>query len=375
MANVGDVFIAEAGDLNTDGFGVARLDDGMVVFVAGLWPGERGRCRLVSVHKTYGVAFCEHREVDAPARIRAFCPHHGHDETSCTGCIWQDIDYPAQIAAKQARTLQQTAHLNCPPRDMWSAPDLTGYRNRAQFKTDGRALGYVNRVTRDLVAISQCEILTKKNKKTLRRLLELLPQPRWQGPKLTSLDIDEGVSAETVSVDARRPFLQGNDKQNKKMGRWLAEQIAELRRPRVVELFAGNGNLTVHIAPHAAEITAFDATGEAIQSLRERKLPNVISHIADLSNAEGLARQLKQIRSAPTCLVLDPPRAGFPLLAPCLALLPQLTTVIYISCDLESFARDSVTLQEAGFVAKHIQPLDLFPHTPHVELLTKFQRP
>ncbi len=375
MVKPGDVFTAQATDLNADGFGVVRHPSGLVVFVAGLWPGETGQCRIHGVHQNYALASCEVYKTRHRARGDAFCPHHGQGETHCTGCIWQDIDYAEQVAAKQARLHALLSNHTASLREIWPSPDQRGYRNRAQLKTDGAQLGYVNRFTHDLVPIAACPILTAKNARTLKQLRERLPFREWQGEILTTLDIDHGVSAQNVSVNQRRPFQQGNDAQNKKMRRWLAEHVAQLRRPHIIELFSGSGNLTEVMAPAAAQITAVEAVGEAVAALREKKLPRVTAVIADLAKPAALATCLRQIQPRPTCLVLDPPRQGFALLPDCLALLPSVKHIFYISCDPDSFARDVDHLAQAGFKASEIQPLDLFPHTPHVEILAHFTRP
>jgi 23S rRNA (uracil1939-C5)-methyltransferase len=374
MVQPGDVFTAQATDLNADGFGVVRHPSGLVAFVAGLWPGETGQCRVHAVQQNYALASCEAHETQHSARGEAFCPHHGHGETHCTGCIWQGIDYAAQVAAKQSRLRSLLPASAATLREIWPAPDQRGYRNRAQLKTDGTRLGYVNRFTHGLVPIETCPILTAKNARTLAQLQKSLPRRDWQRETLTTLDIDHGVSAQTVSVNQRRPFQQGNDAQNKKMRRWLAAHIAQLRRPHIVELFCGSGNLTDVMAPAAAKITAVEAVGEAVAALREKKLPRVTAVIADLAKPTALVTCLRQIQPHPTCLVLDPPRQGFALLPDCLALLPSVQHVFYISCDADSFARDVDHLSQAGYAAAEIQPLDLFPHTPHIEILAHFRR-
>lgn len=374
MVSLGDVFTAHATDLNADGFGVARHPSGLVVFVSGLWPGEQGRCRIQSVQKTYAVAICEEVEEPDAARVPAFCAHHGHDETHCTGCIWQDIDYAAQCSVKQERLHKLLPDHGSVLREIWPAPELRGYRNRAQLKSDGYAVGYVNRFSNALVGIEACPILTPKNKRTLAQIQTMLPKLDWRGDTLTTLDIDHGVSAQTVSVNQRRPFQQGNDAQNKKMRHWLGEQIAQVKRPIIVELFCGSGNLTEVMAPVAAQLTAIEAVGEAVAQLRAKKLPRVKAVIADLSKKQSLENCLRQIQPQPNCLVLDPPRQGFALFADCLETLPRLKHIFYISCDLDSFARDSELLARHGFIAEEIQPLDLFPHTPHIEILSVFKK-
>jgi 23S rRNA (uracil1939-C5)-methyltransferase len=73
-------------------------------------------------------------------------------------------------------------------------------------------------------------------------------------------------------------------------------------------------------------------------------------------------------------MLANPPRAGLGPLWRLLPLLPELHTVLLISCDPQSFANDARRLMQQGFQAKVIQPLDQMPHTPHVEVIAHFQR-
>jgi len=366
-----------AHDLNQDGHGVARHSSGLIFFVADLWLNETAICKVVSLHKTYGIAQVSERLTTSSARIDAFCPHHGTQDTACTACPWQGIDYGTQLTMKQDRVATTLSALDGPIASIWPSPETIGYRNRAQFKTDGKAIGYVNALTLELAPIDTCPILSKRNQKTLKVLKSQLPNRDWQSDDgFTSLDIDEGISAADVSVNTRRPFRQGNDGQNKVMRSWLAEKVNSLpSRQVVLELFSGSGNFTHTLVKAGVKpVVAVDVGGEAISALRAHKWPQVTAHICDLGDPEALKSFLRQQTIKPTLLVLDPPRTGFSLLALVLERFPSIAHVFYISCDPTSFARDAQALDGAGFKGVELQPLDMFPHTPHVELLTVFKR-
>jgi 23S rRNA (uracil1939-C5)-methyltransferase len=72
--------------------------------------------------------------------------------------------------------------------------------------------------------------------------------------------------------------------------------------------------------------------------------------------------------------VLDPPRDGLKSLVQLKAKKSELNTILYISCDLATFSRDAAQLQANGYDLSCVQPLDLFPQTPHVEILARFTR-
>jgi len=73
-------------------------------------------------------------------------------------------------------------------------------------------------------------------------------------------------------------------------------------------------------------------------------------------------------------LVMDPPREGMNLTPTLVAGLKRLRTVIYISCNPATWARDSAAFIDAGFSFTRVAALDMFPQTPHVEILSLLQR-
>lgn len=381
MPRLHDVFTGTVRDLSSDGNGVVEHQDGQVFFAPGVWPGETGRFRVTGFRKRFG--FAELVELLEPhaERIEAPCSHHGFSARHCGGCPWQFMTYAAQVAAKQARVQQQLAPLDIDQaiRPLLPSPATLGYRNRAQLKSDGRQLGYLARGSNTLVDVVDCPILSDHNRDTLRALRERLPEPAWRpGRKhrLTTLDIDEGLPVGEASINARRPFRQANDAQNRRMQAWLQQQLANLPRDTAItELFAGGGNFTAVLSDAGfSRILAVEGVGETLETLRARQLPGVAVLGGDLFTTAGLSAALGA-QPDTRLLLLDPPRDGFAAMPEALAGWPGLETILYVSCDLATFRRDSQVLLAAGFPARSIQPLDLFPHTPHIELMGVFQRP
>lgn len=381
MPVINDIFTARVRDLGSDGAAVVEHPCGQVFFVPGLWPGELARIRITGFRKRLGFGALEALLEPAAERVAPPCPHHGLGERDCGGCPWQFVSYPAQLEAKQARVqagLERVGVAADAILPIWAAPATLGFRNRAQFKTDGRQLGYVAAASKRLAPIADCPILTGRNRETLRDLLALLPRPAWRPPRKTAwttLDIDEDVSADSVAVNRRLPFRQANSAQNERMRSWLAAVIAPLAREApVLELFAGSGNFTRVLASAGFDrIVAVEGVAEVVAGLNGRQLPGVSAVAADLFS-ERAVQQLGRDCAATQVLVLDPPRDGFAQLATLLSACRELQHIFYISCDLATFARDSGVLQQQGFAPVQVQPLDQLPHTPHVELLASFSR-
>lgn len=380
MPAINEQFTATVRDLGTDGRGIVEHPGGQVFFVAGVWPGETARFAVTGFRQRFGFARLLELLEPSPARIAPRCAHHGTGPGDCGGCPWQFVSYEAQLAAKEQRVHQALARLQLADRvaPIWGSPDVFGYRNRAQFKTDGRKLGYVAAGSRTLAPIADCPILTAHNRATLQELLQSLPNSEFKpGRKQdwTALDVNDDIDAAEVSANRRRPFRQGNTAQNLRMRNWLGDAVRDLDRHRpVLELFSGSGNFTEVLAEAGfTRILAVEAVEDSVQALAARQLPGVEARRCNLFVEADCARLQEQAREA-SILVLDPPRDGFKLAAQLLTRKHRFRDVFYISCDLATFTRDLATFLDAGLQVAELQPLDLFPHTPHVELLCWLRR-
>ncbi len=380
MPRLHDRFTARVRALSSDGGGIVGHADGQVFFAPGVWLDEVGEFRVTGFKGRFGFATLENLLEPSPHRISAPCPHHGFAPGQCGGCPWQFIAYQAQLAAKQSRVAHSLGKLvsrECIHPILGSPRDL-GFRNRAQLKTDGKRLGFVSPGSRELAPVDDCLILSDHNRDTLKALAARLPNPAWRpikGQDWTTLDIDEAIGPDGVVVNRRRPFRQGNSAQNAVMRQWLGERLAPLDRATpVVELFAGSGNFTEVIAAAGfARILAAEASGEAIEQLAALALPGVETLPGNLFSDEGLERVRRRCPDA-GILVLDPPREGLKNIARLLPKKHRVRELFYISCDLATLARDLGALVEHGFRVREVQPLDLFPHGPHVELLCHLRR-
>ena len=257
------------------------------------------------------------------------------------------------------------------------ADEPWGYRNRMQFKTDGNRLGFFGAGSNQLVDVQDCPVLSQTNRGTLKALRSTLPNKKWssdkrRGKRWYTLHVDE--SLEQVSVDTRLPFRQANDAQNARMLQWLEQVVAEFDTSVVVlELFAGNGNLTQVLARHGHSVTAVEADSACVREIEERGLLNVKTQTGDLFQEKQVEALVASV-ALTEVLVMDPPREGMELTPTLVKGLPHLDKVISISCDVATWARDCSRFIEAGFSLTRVTVLDMFPQTPHVEILSLLER-
>ena len=370
-----DRFSAIVRDVNSDGKGVVEAPDGQVLFVAGVWPGEELQLTRKRTGREVSVRVDEILEA-SPSRILPRCA--SHKSGVCGGCPWMFVDYDAQVEQKQRRlerSLLRLGHAEA-NRDFAIAPSPFEYRNRAQFKSDGRVLGYVAWGTHDIADIVECPILTPINNRKLRALRTALPNSAWTPNKKrqwTTIDIDD--ERERALIDQRQPFRQGNSDQNSFIINWLKSCIFELDEvDSIVELFCGSGNFTkVLTETSAAHIVAVEGDDVSIAKLAAQGLRGVIGVRANLFSESDIRTLVPDVKGH-LGVVLDPPREGLKERAAFTTLFSNARWVVYIACDLATWERDCGFLSECGLSLQEARGLDMFPQTPHMEILSVFTR-
>ena len=141
----------------------------------------------------------------------------------------------------------------------------------------------------------------------------------------------------------------------------------------VIDLYSGAGNLTLPVARRGAHVVGVErsarATNSAENTARHLRLPHCQFVCAPVEAA--LARFAAEGRT-PRIVILDPPRGGAArILDDVVRLRPA--RVIYVSCDPPSLARDLGAFIRNGYRLDVVQPIDLFPHTYHLEVVAALE--
>ncbi len=170
-------------------------------------------------------------------------------------------------------------------------------------------------------------------------------------------------------------FFQVNPHQLPALSEAVVQAAGLSGRETVVDLFCGVGFLTLQLAKRARMAFGVESVPAAVEDALATK------HLHDYSNVEFLTADVTQGLRAlagkglhPDAVVLDPPRKGCEpaLLDHLLRLKPG--RVVYISCNPTTLARDLACLTGGGYSVQQVQPLDLFPHTYHVESVATLVR-
>ncbi len=167
-------------------------------------------------------------------------------------------------------------------------------------------------------------------------------------------------------------FFQTNSAQAERLF-GLVREAAGLRGDELVyDLYCGTGTIALVLADGAREVLGFELAPSSVADARANAARN---SIANVRFVEGdVLAALGREPGRPDVCVVDPPRAGLhPRLLPVLgALAPR--RLVYVSCNPLSGARDARALAAFGYRVQRVRPIDLFPHTPHVESVFALER-
>jgi 23S rRNA (uracil1939-C5)-methyltransferase len=358
--------------------------------------------------------------VASSERIAPVCPHFG----VCGGCAlqhWDTVQYRAWKRAQVVEALAQVG-LDAPVDELIDAHGEG--RRRAVFHArrgghDVLAVGFAALRAHDVVAIDRCPILAPALDGALaaawaiaealageRKPLDIQATAsdagldidvRGSGPlsaartgalarvadthRLARLTRHGEVVAQraqpTVMMGrARLPlppgaFLQATAAGEAALARLVTENSEGAKT--VADLFTGVGPFALRLAERA-RVTAVDNDKDATAALQR-----AVATTQGLKPIEALARDLFRRPLVPAelkrydCVVFDPPRQGAQAQARELAA-SAVPTVIAVSCNAATFARDARILGDGGYRLTRVTPVDQFLYSAHVELVAKFER-
>jgi 23S rRNA (uracil1939-C5)-methyltransferase len=342
------------------------------------------------------------------------------------------VRYESQLLAKQKsvedalRRIGKLEDFELKP--IIASPSTYHYRRRIRLQRDGsNRLGFFTSFSHHLVAIDRCLIADDK----LNAIIE--PLRRWSEELMTDVEHLEvvtgdqpnqivvvGQSAGTFNSrdssicerlleenqllnglivrgpDWRRTwgevsvsvipedglcvrvdgdvFTQVNSLGNRQLLNELLAAADFIRDDRVLELYSGAGNFTHSIAQRVGDIVAVEGYRPAFESGKRSAEKNGINNIHWIcSPVPAALAQLKKQRRRYSKILLDPPRTGAKGIERDLALLGA-GKILYISCNPTTLARDLAALTQQGYSLRTVQPVDLFPHTFHVEAIATLVR-
>ncbi|MEM9518708.1 MAG: TRAM domain-containing protein [Actinomycetota bacterium] len=378
-----------------DGAGVARGEDGRVVFVEGALPGESVTAEIVRTDKRWSRARVVTVLEPSPDRVAIPC---AHQLEGCGGCDLLHVAPDTQLTMKTAMVIDQMSRAGVATPD----PTMRGLENDEGRTTiraavhGGRA-GYRARGSHDVVLPDDCDAVDPAAE-------QLLVEGRYPGASKVLIRVGNRTGERMVVVDRGGSevdvpddvFVVSDAQLRTGKRAWIHEEIAGRRlrvsansffqnRPagsdalvdevsqmiegagegELVDAYAGVGLFSATVGrnrPVIAIERGRDSIADARVNLRDR-------------NAKIIKADVERWRpSLAPIVVADPAREGLGRRGVQALVRADPEVFVLISCDPSSAARDAALLLGAGFTLDRWTVLDLFPGTSHVETVAKFVR-
>lgn len=341
-------------DIAFGGSGVARAE-GKAVFVPFTVDGERVAARVTREKKKFAEA--ELREVleASPQRTEPRCPYFG----VCGGCAYQHIEYGHQLSIK-ARQVEQSLRrigriAEVPMRAIIASPLPYAYRNGITVHAEDGVIGFYRRDVHELLDIKQCPIAR--------------PEVNAALAELRSRRVQDGHFALRAKAGPR-VFEQTNDAVAAALRELLVGMVPS-GVALVVDAYCGAGYFSKALLEKGARVIGIDWNRFAIEAAGAAGTAGE-EYIAGDVGIE-LRAVLAANREPELAVIVDPPATGLDerTRETLLEFTPK--TLIYVSCNPTTLARDLGQLQ-ARFALESVTPLDMFPQTAEIEVAVHLTR-
>lgn len=382
--------------LNHQGYGIVRLNN-KVIFVPYAIKGDVVDIEIVNNYKKYALANVLDYVIKSKDHKEVICPYY----TSCGGCQISHMNYKKQLEFKQ----DKVKNIFNKYLDLEISPEIICdkefyYRNKVVFHVVDSKIGYYKEGTNDLIEIQGCRLLDKRINEILPliRKLDLTYVEKIMIRTTTKemmivfygyidkIDILKDKVDSIIQINIKEKLLHGknyikeeindmkfiishdsffqvNTNVMKKMYDKVLEYSNVDNTKTVLDLYCGTGTIGLYLSKNAMSVTGIEIIEDAIKDANINKEINNITNTTFICGDVGrlINNEYKQ-----DILIVDPPRSGLSDRTRKVILDNDYETIVYVSCDPMTLARDLKELL-TKYELIDITLYDMFPNTYHVE--------
>jgi len=333
-------------------------------------PQELVEINLLRDKKNYAEA--ETLKILKPSanRVQSRCGHF----KACS--IYQNINYTYQIEIKETQIKEiflKNLGINLNNGILKPSPIIWGYRNKANlnviWENDRAHLAYHKPGSFDkFVKVEECFLLNNKLNLKLAEMLKTINNEKLYNIKEAAVreNAYENIDNKKFSI-GDDSFFQVNTAMLKELVKDIKKYLTLTGKETIADLYCGIGTFGILLSDSAKKIIGVELTEGNITFLKDNISLNNIENFAYYQGASENFLD-KVLEDKPDIIIVDPPRKGLsPGLCETLVKKP-IPTLLYISCDPATLARDLKILLNA-YKLKNITCYDFFPHTPHIETM------
>ena len=385
--------------LDHQGRGIAKVND-KIIFIPKVLPGEIVEYKIIKNKKNYMEGQVTKIIKNSPQRIIPKCKYYD----VCGGCNLMHMSYQNQLIYKQEKIeniINKYVNEKVDIKPIIASENEINYRNKITIHAD-KHIGLYQENSNKLIKIDECLLADKRINRIIKELYnkylyrdefvirvgEKETLFYYQNPKNNL----EDISADNIALNNKiikgknyiiealndlkykispSSFFQVNTKQAIKMYEIIKQIVNSKKSDKIIDLYCGTGSIGLFLNNECNSILGIEINKDAVKDANDNMLLNNIKNARFI--AGDAKRVIKEISFNPDILIVDPPRSGlFKGMIDDIYIFNPLT-IIYVSCDPLTLARDLNILKEK-YCIKMIQPIDLFPNTHHVESICILER-
>jgi len=383
-----EVFEAHPSSVGARGEALAHDAAHRTVFISGALPGERVRASVLAERPTYVRARVLEVLDPSPIRTTPSCPQVAQ---GCGGCQWQHVTLAGQRALKRGvieDVLRRLAGVEAPPMEPMVELPATGYRTTLRAAVAGGRAGYRRARGHTVVQVDSCAVAhpliedllvngrygtsTEVVLRCGARTGERLAAPSPDDSPITVPDdvrrdhLHEIAAGRRWQVSARS-FFQSRPDGADALAALVGSAAQGTDRAGVaLDLYSGVGLFAGVLAVAGWAVTAVESSREAVADAQTNLASDGVTIVcADVARWRPAAADL---------VIADPSRRGLGSEGVAAIQATGAPRVVLVSCDAGALGRDTSLLLRAGYALTSVTPVDMFPHTFHVEVVSVFDR-
>ena len=385
------------------GRGITHIND-KICFVENALPEEVVDIEIINENKKYSEAITKKVEEKSPYRIKSKCKY----SDKCGGCNFNHLLFEEENKYKKDKVKEIIVRFGELDKKLVKDvvnSDEYNYRNKIILHGLGKNLGFYEEKTHSVIPIDKCLLVSQNMNKVIKvlnnineRIEEVLIRCNnddsmimvelegkvsnldklkdvcdvliYNGLILTDLDelINEiGNKKYYVSYSS---FFQVNRFLTKNLYDEVLREVKKKKPKKILDLYTGTGTIGIYVSDYAKKIIGIDSNGSNIKNANKNKELNNVKNIEFICDkVENRINEFKNI----DLIIVDPPRAGLDPKTKEYLKEIRSNTIIYVSCDPVTLARDLKELSDT-YTVQSIKPFNMFPRTYHVESILVLER-
>lgn len=394
------------------GRGVVRKDK--IIFVENALPKEIVEIKKNKEKKKYIEAETISIEKESKDRCKPNCPYY----KECGGCNLLHMRYEKTLSFKENKVkeiMNKFFDKNIKINPIIHSEIPWNYRNKATFHVD-KKIGYYKKNSNDIIKIGKCNIVDESINEILNILQTIkldniyeivVRASKYTKDKMVILKVNNNINEEkiievlkdnvtSISIYKNKKYktIYGDNKIIEKMNKFkfqisedsffqvntdtaikLYKKVLEYLKPNendnVLDLYCGTGTIGIFISEYVNKVTGIEINESAIKNALENARLNNITNISFI--CKDSSKAVLDLKNEYDKIIVDPPRAGLDKNTINFLNKSNAKMIVYVSCDPVTLARDLKLLSDTYSVLE-ITPVDMFPHTHHVECVCSLEK-